>query len=57
MELSYNEYMKLHFGELKGNPCNILPMLKIKNNQLVLILRNSADRSKAKSFKSYLGYY
>ena len=34
VEMSYNDYMKLHLGELRGNPCNIFRYLKLKGDRL-----------------------
>jgi hypothetical protein len=55
--MSYAEYMKLNLSELKGNPCNILALLKIENNKVKFKLKSGADKKKFFTFKSFLGYY
>ena len=57
MEMSYSDYMKLHLGELRGNPCNIFRNLQLRGQQVEVAVRgfNSNGRS-LPSLKSYVGY-
>ena len=57
IEMSYSEYMKLNLSELKGNPCNIFPLLRIENNKVKFKLKGSSDKKKFYTFKSFLSYY
>lgn len=57
VEMSYADYMKLHLGELRGNPCNIFRYLMINGNKIHLKLRNNSGNSLTPSLKSYVGYY
>lgn len=55
--MSYTDYMRMHLGELKGNPCNIFRYLSIENNKIKLKLKSSPQKKAPNSLKSYLGYY
>ena len=57
LEMSYTDYMRMHLGELKGNPCNIFRYLSIENNKIKLKLKSSPQKKAPNSLKSYLGYY
>jgi hypothetical protein len=57
IEMSYQEYMKLNLSELKGNPCNIFPLLKMENNKVKFKLKGGLDKKKFYTFKSFLSYY
>ena len=34
IEMSYADYMKLHLGELRGNPCCLFKYLQIKGERV-----------------------
>jgi hypothetical protein len=54
MEMSYGDYMKVHLGELRGNPCNIFRLLQIRGDRLDVIFRSFANRGPP-SLRSYVG--
>lgn len=54
LEMSYPDYMRLHLGELGGNPCNILQRLSLKGNHPELRLHGKKAPA---SLKSYMGSY
>lgn len=57
VEMTYADYMKLHLGELRGNPCNIFRFLAINEGKIQLKLRGQQGKALAPSLKSYVGYY
>lgn len=57
MEMSYADYMRLHVGELRGNPCNIFRYLIITGNKIQLKFRNKSGHNLVPSLKSYVGHY
>lgn len=54
VEMSTQEYMQLHRGLFKNNPCGIFNYLTINNNRLELRIGN---RKPPKSLQTYLNYY
>ena len=55
IEMSYADYMKLHLGELRGNPCQIFKYLEVRKDRVVLMTKGTSVRSPP-SFKSYVGH-
>jgi hypothetical protein len=42
IEIGYAEYMKLHIGEFRGNPCAMFRYLKIKGEKMQLNVKDSS---------------
>jgi|JI10StandDraft_1071094.scaffolds.fasta_scaffold1683572_1 hypothetical protein len=40
IEIGYAEYMKLHIGEFRGNPCAMFRYLKIKGEKMQLNVKD-----------------
>ena len=55
VEMAYGDYMRLHLGELRGNPCQIFKYLEVKKDRVVLRMKGTNVRSPP-SFKSYVGH-
>lgn len=55
LEMSYGDYMKLHLGDLRGNPCHIFKYMEVRNDRVVLVTRGTNGRCPP-SFKSYVGH-
>ena len=56
VEMSYNDYMKLHLGELRGNPCLIFRFLQLKKDRVDVMLKGFMNGKTPASFRSYVGY-
>ena len=54
--MSYQDYMKVHLGELRGNPCNIFKFLQIKGERIEILLRGFTNGRAPPSLRSYVGY-
>lgn len=57
LEMSYHDYMRLHVGELRGNPCNLFHYLRLHGDKIELRMKSGTNRQVAPSIKSYVGYY
>ena len=55
--MSYHDYMRLHVGELRGNPCNLFHYLRLHGDKIELRMKSGTNRQVAPSIKSYVGYY
>lgn len=54
VEMAAQEYLQLHRGLFKSNPCGIFNYLTLNNNRLELRIGN---RKLPKSLQTYLNYY